>query len=359
MNKLQLLKLLAPGFLPLIVFIVADSMWGTKVGLIVAVASGIVELLISWIKEKRLDSFVLLDTGLIIALGGISLLFHNDIFFLLKPALIELIFCLILGVSAFSGVNLMLFMSQRYLKNLAIGTEQAAQMRRSSRALFFIFLVHTLLIVYSAFFMSKKAWGFVSGGLFYILFFIYFSVEFFRGRVQRRKQLAQFADNEWFDVVDPEGKVIGRAPRKLCHSGPGLLHPVVHLQILNSEDRIFLQKRSMTKEIQPGKWDTAVGGHVRSGETVEAALRREAAEELGLENFRALPLARYVWESAVESELVCMFVARLESVPRLNRQEMDEGRFWRIKKIREELGKGMFTPNFEFEFDILVKNFLR
>ncbi|MCU0275386.1 MAG: NUDIX domain-containing protein, partial [Acidobacteria bacterium] len=110
-----------------------------------------------------------------------------------------------------------------------------------------------------------------------------------------------------------------------------------------------MQKRSLDKAIQPGKWDTAVGGHVLSGETVEAALKREAEEELGLKEFKALPVARYVWESDVESELVFMFVTRRDAIPHINAEEISEGKFWKIAKLREALGKGILTPNFEFE----------
>ena len=67
---------------------------------------------------------------------------------------------------------------------------------------------------------------------------------------------------EWFPLVDEEGNVIGKATRIECHSGSKLLHPVIHLHIFNSAGDLLLQKRSMRKDIQPGKWDPAVGGHV-------------------------------------------------------------------------------------------------
>jgi isopentenyldiphosphate isomerase/intracellular septation protein A len=362
LNRLQLLKTLAPGFLPLIVFIAADALWGTKVGLFVAVASGLIELGVSYARERKWDRFVLLDTLLIVVLGGISLLLQNDIFFKLKPVLVELIFCLILGVSAFSPLNVMLAMSRRYLKGVAFNEEQSRAMTRSMKTLFFIFLGHAILTVYAAFAMSAAAWGFISGGLFYILFAVYFMAAWVRNRRQTRRDLlvqAEPADEEWFDIVDVEGNVRGKAPRSLCHSRKGLLHPVVHLHIINAEDQVFLQKRSLTKQIQPGKWDTAVGGHVQSGENIEPALKREAEEELGLSSFKALALARYVWESDIESELVYMFVTRTDKPLRLNRQEMDEGKFWKIKKIKAALGKDILTPNFEFEFAILLKQFFR
>jgi isopentenyldiphosphate isomerase/intracellular septation protein A len=355
LNRLQLLKALAPGFLPLLVFIAADALWGTTVGLLVAVASGVAELALSYARERTWDRFVLLDTLLIVAMGGVSLLLDNDVFFRLKPAVVELVFCLVLGVSVYSPVNVMQAMSRRYLKGIAFSAEQSRAMARSMKVLFFIFIGHTILIAYAAFAMSAAAWGFISGGLFYILFAAYFLVEWWRGRRRRHSLEAGAPTEEWFDIVDPEGQVLGKAPRSLCHSRRGLLHPVVHLQLLDSRDRLFLQKRSLSKQIQPGKWDTAVGGHVASGETVAAALKREAQEELGLENFKAAPVARYVWESDIESELVYMFVARCDAVPRINAEEISEGRFWKIAKVREAIGQGILTPNFEFEFDILMK----
>lgn len=75
--------------------------------------------------------------------------------------------------------------------------------------------------------------------------------------------------NELFPVVDTQGTVIGSATRGLCHSGSRLLHPVVHLHVFNSSGELYLQKRPEWKDIQPGRWDTAVGGHVDWGEEVE------------------------------------------------------------------------------------------
>ena len=64
--------------------------------------------------------------------------------------------------------------------------------------------------------------------------------------------------DELFPLVDEEGNVIGKATRKFCHGGTKPLHPVIHLHIFNSDGELYLQKRSKKKDIQPGKWDTAV-----------------------------------------------------------------------------------------------------
>mgnify|MGYP001074415071 FL=1 len=112
---------------------------------------------------------------------------------------------------------------------------------------------------------------------------------------------------EWFPLVNEMGETIGKATRKECHSGSKQLHPVIHLHIFNDAGELYLQKRSMTKDIQPGKWDTAVGGHIDYGETVEEALRREVREELGITAFTPQFITRYVFESAIEKELVNTF----------------------------------------------------
>jgi len=129
-----------------------------------------------------------------------------------------------------------------------------------------------------------------------------------------------------------------------------LLHPVVHLHLFNKTGELYLQKRSATKDIQPGKWDTSVGGHVSPGETPIEALRREAHEELGLNNLVPESLGKYVWESSRERELVNSFSTISDEVPEINKDEIEEGRYWSMEEIKENIGKDLFTPNFEYEF---------
>ena len=161
------------------------------------------------------------------------------------------------------------------------------------------------------------------------------------------------AASEWFPVVEFSGLVVGRATRAYCHSGAKPLHPVIHIHIIDRFSRIYLQKRSMKKDIQPGKWDTAVGGHVSYGENILEAVYREASEELGFSEFNPIYLETYQFESSVEKEMVNVFavVGSYDLHPDL--EEVDEGRWWDIAEIDANIGKGVFTPNFESEFQMI------
>lgn len=163
-----------------------------------------------------------------------------------------------------------------------------------------------------------------------------------------------FNSDEWFPIVDEDGKEISRALRSVCHDGKSkLLHPVVHLHLFNDRGELFLQKRSMTKDLLPGYWDTSAGGHVSHGESIEEALKREVEEELGLSEFKYEFIKKYIWESPTERELVYSFTGSSENNPLANKYEIDDGRFWLFPEIKESLGKGIFTPNFESEFKML------
>lgn len=166
--------------------------------------------------------------------------------------------------------------------------------------------------------------------------------------------IATESDNmqEMFPVVDEQGCITGAATRGECHDGKSmLLHPVVHLHIFNSQGDIYLQKRPEWKDIQPGRWDTAVGGHIDLGENVETALRRETLEELGIDLRDRSPelLDTYIFTSARERELV--YAHRLTWDDTVTPSaETAGGRFWSREEVLATMGRDIFTPNFESEY---------
>jgi len=155
---------------------------------------------------------------------------------------------------------------------------------------------------------------------------------------------------EYLPLVNSRGEPVGKAPRTECHGNPDLIHPVVHLHIFNSEHKLFLQKRSLTKDLFPGFWDSSVGGHIGFGEEVREALARESKEEVGIDAAQALFLYSYIMKNQYESEYIYSYLLNWDGPIRINLTELAEGRFFSKKEIQERLGTAFFTPNFEEEF---------
>jgi len=155
--------------------------------------------------------------------------------------------------------------------------------------------------------------------------------------------------NEYLNIIDGSGNIIGKATRAECHSNRSLAHRTVHVLVFNSKGDLFLQKRSMDKDIQPGKWDTSVGGHLDLDETFDHAVRREMKEELGI----VAPVKRmyeYWMHSDVETEYVRTYICTYDGDIEIDPNEIECGRFWNRKEIEDNLGTGTFTPNFEQEY---------
>jgi isopentenyl-diphosphate delta-isomerase type 1 len=166
-------------------------------------------------------------------------------------------------------------------------------------------------------------------------------------------------ESELLEVVDETGRVLRLAPRSECHGNPSLVHRAVHVFVFDRAGRVFLQKRSLSKRIQPGKWDTSVGGHVDPGESYEAAAARELQEELGVELTKLGSLGQlehrhdYVWRTHIETERVRTFELTCDGPFRLHPEEIDDGRFWTEAELRTAVGQGVLTANLEHELRLM------
>ncbi len=162
--------------------------------------------------------------------------------------------------------------------------------------------------------------------------------------------------SEVFDVVDSENRVIGQATRGEVHA-KGLLHRSAHIWVFNSRGELFLQKRAMTKDENPGYWDSSAAGHLNAGEGYLASAHRELMEELGisgdLQFFMKFPASKETYWEHVETHL-CTTDQKIT----LNLLEISEGRYWSISDLKESVRNqpGQFTSTFHLFFDNYLKS---
>ena len=168
-------------------------------------------------------------------------------------------------------------------------------------------------------------------------------------------------NDEFFDLLDDmTGAVIGRATRRECHGNPKLIHRSVRVIVYHPDGRsLLLQKRSAAKDIFPGRWDMAVGGHVDSGETPDQAVVREMTEELGV---RSVPPLTKKFQlkvrNEIESENVQAYSAVCGGPFRIQASELDEVKFFTFDELKHlmEHSPEQFTPLLVRELRILLEN---
>jgi len=154
---------------------------------------------------------------------------------------------------------------------------------------------------------------------------------------------------EFFDVVNERDEPVSRAPRSEVHAR-GLWHRAVHVLVFDAHGRLFLQKRSMAKDRQPGLWDSSASGHVDSGEDYDATAVREVEEEIGLRLPKS-PARLFKIDACAETDQEFVWVYRCESEGpfELNPSEIDRGGWF----SREEVSRWMKEKPGEFASALL------
>lgn len=162
--------------------------------------------------------------------------------------------------------------------------------------------------------------------------------------------------DEFLDVVTKKGEIIRTLSRNEIHGNPSLIHRVVHVLVFNREGALFLQKRSVHKDVAPGKWDTSVGGHVNTGEALDEAVRREMEEELGITACKPKFLYTYIHSNLYETELVYTYSCIHDGEICFNKNEIDEIGAWATEEIKKNIGRGIFSDNFEHEIEMYMQS---
>ncbi|HPC60878.1 MAG TPA: NUDIX domain-containing protein [Verrucomicrobiota bacterium] len=138
---------------------------------------------------------------------------------------------------------------------------------------------------------------------------------------------------EIFDVVNERDEVVGQERRSEVHRR-GLLHRAVHVLVRNAAGQVFLQKRSLTKDRQPGLWDSSASGHLDRGEDYDACAVRELREELGW-TLEAAPQRLFKLAASLDTdqEFVWVYTCRAEGPFVLHPEEIECGGWFEPREI--------------------------
>ncbi len=151
-------------------------------------------------------------------------------------------------------------------------------------------------------------------------------------------------EEETVQIVDEENREIGAVTRSIMRE-QNLIHRATYIFIQNREGKLFIQKRSASKDVYPGYWEAAAGGVVLAGETYEESARRELEEELGLRNVPLTTLFDYYFESPENRVWGRIFHCRHDGPFRLQKEEIEYGFFMDLKNILQLHTSEPLTPD--------------
>jgi 16S rRNA (adenine1518-N6/adenine1519-N6)-dimethyltransferase len=162
---------------------------------------------------------------------------------------------------------------------------------------------------------------------------------------------------ERFDVVDENDQVLRSEYRDVIHVN-NLRHRAVHMLLFNASGELFLQKRSIWKDRNPGLWDSSAAGHVDAGEDYLQAARRELQEELGTEAPPLQSIGRLAPSESTGWEFIEIYQGRHEGPFHPAPLEVETGAFFKMEKIHAwaETSPQDFSPVFLQMLEILKKS---
>jgi NUDIX domain. len=149
--------------------------------------------------------------------------------------------------------------------------------------------------------------------------------------------LTLLMNTELLSVVDENDCIIDTCARHIIHA-TGLRHRAVHILVFNEQGQLFLQKRSMKKDLNGGLWDTSAAGHVDAGEDYDISAVREIEEELGISAAHMLePLFKLPATAAIGMEFIQVYRCIHNGPFNLAPDEIDEGDWFSVAEIAERI----------------------
>ena len=151
--------------------------------------------------------------------------------------------------------------------------------------------------------------------------------------------------SELFYWVDENDKVLGSVLRSRAHKNKEIIHRSVFLVIVDSKNRVLLQKRSKNKDILPEYWTVSVSGHVSYGDSYKQAVVREMKEELGVRLKPSLVMKK-LFVTKEEQEYSAVYKAKYNGEKILfDKTEVSKIKWVRVKGLLGFIKKNKLTPS--------------
>ena len=149
---------------------------------------------------------------------------------------------------------------------------------------------------------------------------------------------------ELVEIVDRDNHPIGAVSRRIMRQ-QRLIHRAVYILVFNRRGELFIQKRSLGKDIYPGCWDVAAGGVVLAGESYPDAALRELQEELGVGGVKLAYRFDQYFEDDANRVWGRIYTCTSEGPFILQEEEIDHGRFIALEAIEPLHRTEPFTPD--------------
>ncbi|HER63081.1 MAG TPA: NUDIX hydrolase YfcD [Desulfobacteraceae bacterium] len=149
---------------------------------------------------------------------------------------------------------------------------------------------------------------------------------------------------ETVQIVDENNNEIAAVSRWIMREQQ-LIHRASYILVFNRAGELYVQKRTITKDVYPGYYDIAAGGVVLAGENYEESAERELAEELGIEDVALTHCFDHYFEDAANKVWGRIFRCRHEGPFTLQEEEIESGGFMDVQQVLDASGSKLFTPD--------------
>lgn len=329
---------LAPGFLPLLAYILVETFFGETAGLVAGIVLGAGEFAFILVRERKADPFVAGDTLLLAALGAASLAFRTPLFFKLKPAIVEGLMAIALAGLLSAPDAVLQGWLERQMKTLAPEGGALPTVRKRLVGMTALLGIHAVASALAALFLSEGWWAFISGGLLYILLGAMVAWTFLAARARSRGLgPSRGVALDWFLLVtDGKGSVYAvRSPGASGEKNAAWDFPACGRVIV-------AKKRGPDNGALPTEIVKAVGNAL--GAFVDPAAEGE---------IRLAPLGLAQGEGGGSGGI---FVAAILDAAAIRKgRDPSRERFWSLSDLAAAAGGGALAARFGEALDLIVR----